>query len=58
MIAQSTVFFEEENKMLFNQELYLLWSALELFMAITHLFVFIGKSSEPPRLSYASPMTQ
>ncbi|CAF1070003.1 unnamed protein product [Adineta ricciae] len=28
--------------MLFQQEFYLLWSSLELFMALTHLFVFLG----------------
>lgn len=28
--------------MLLSQEFYMLWSALELFMALTHLFVFLG----------------
>ena len=28
--------------MLFTQEFFMLWSALELFMALTHLFVFLG----------------
>ncbi|UJR32295.1 hypothetical protein I4U23_019759 [Adineta vaga] len=28
--------------MIFQQEFYLLWSSLELFMALTHLFVFLG----------------
>lgn len=32
--------------MFFSQALYSLWSSLELFMAISHLFVFIGKSNE------------
>lgn len=33
---------QKRRKMLFQQELYLLWSSLELFMALTHLFVFLG----------------
>jgi hypothetical protein len=36
--------------MLFNQEFCLLWSSLELFMAITHLFVLLGIRN--PKLSF------
>ena len=36
--------------MLFGQEVYLLWSSIELFMAVTHLFVLLGIRN--PKLSF------